>query len=144
MSAKRRLMASGGPSYMVSQEAWELWDDFKVVFDFWYQILYVWRAFRKVIYTSCTWKIRYQDNFDLLNYLKIIKILQYLCQFCICKNGKPHFENLKTGVLNIRCLSWNNAIIVFMKNAEWIEDDKKSSLNSHGIYIKKDFYSIYV
>ena len=28
-------------------------------------------------------------------------------------------------VLNIRCLNWKTAIIVFMKNAAWLEDDKK-------------------
>jgi len=68
---------------------------------------------------------RYQDNFNLLNKLKFVKILQYLRQFCICKNGIPHFENLKTGVLDIRCLSWNNAIIVFMKKGRMDRRDIK-------------------
>ena len=30
-----------------------------------------------------------------------------------------------SGVFDIRRLSWNTAIIVFLKNAEWIEDDIK-------------------
>ena len=31
----------------------------------------------------------------------------------------------RPGVFYIRCLNWNTAIIVFMKNSAWIEDDKK-------------------
>ena len=31
----------------------------------------------------------------------------------------------RPGVFDIRCLSWNTAIIVFMKNASWIDDDIK-------------------
>ena len=38
----------------------------------------------------------------------------------------------RPGFLDIRYLSWNTAIIVrSLKNAAWIEDDIKSSLNSH-------------
>ena len=29
----------------------------------------------------------------------------------------------RPGVCDIRCLSWNTAIIVFMKSAAWVEDD---------------------
>ena len=31
----------------------------------------------------------------------------------------------RPGVFDIRCLRWNTAIIVFMKDAAWIEDDIK-------------------
>ena len=47
-----------------------------------------------------------------------VKILQYLRQFWRYKDGRPYFENIKTGVFDIRCLSWITAIIVF-------EDDVK-------------------
>ena len=54
----------------------------------------------KVVYLSRVLKIdidiRYRDNFDLLNKLKFVQILQYIRQFWRYKNGKPHFENLKT------------------------------------------------
>ena len=36
------------------------------------------------------------SNFDILNKLKFLQTLQYLCQFWRYKNGRPHFENLKT------------------------------------------------
>ena len=41
-------------------------------------------------------EIRYLDNFDLLNKLKFVQVSQYLCQFRSNKNGRPHFEKLKT------------------------------------------------
>ncbi len=31
----------------------------------------------------------------------------------------------RPGAFDIRCLSWNTAIIVFIKNVAWIEDDIK-------------------
>ena len=32
----------------------------------------------------------------------------------------------RPGVFELRCLSWNTAIIVFKKNGAWIEDDIKA------------------
>ena len=34
-------------------------------------------------------------------------------------------EISRPGVYDIVCLNWNTAIIVFLKNSEWIEDDIK-------------------
>ena len=68
------------------------------------EAVYVLRAFHKVVYPSRVLKIyediRYQNikikYFDLLYKLKFVLILQYLRQFRRYKNGRPHFENLKT------------------------------------------------
>ena len=70
--------------------------------------------------------IRYWDNFDLLNKLKFanLQILQYLfVNFKDTQMGDLILKISRPGVFDIRCLSWNTATIVFVKNATWVEDD---------------------
>ena len=40
------------------------------------------------------------------------------------KNGRPHFENLKTRRIQYYMLNRNTELIVFIKNAAWIDNIK--------------------